>query len=327
MSFKSVPAVKKKEFLEILDNINLTLGEWNIIRLINNIETSDLKKIYFYVHDKLGMYGEEGDEDKYNLDHEKWSEYNFYLQLIRIPYKNKLDLIRLLQIAYNLGQLSCYLNDTDVYNEEAIKYYDINKLGNINSYIKLVDNNILYQQINNYIDEIISNDSDSNNTAESFNDTNSNTNSESVIYFLGGSKKKKPFYYNIEKSTDNNNNYRKVLYTSKNQQFVLMSLKPKEDIHMEVHKDHDQFIVVIKGTGIAIIEGKIYKLKDGIGLIIPAGSRHQIINNGKNKLKLYTIYSPPEHPDGLIQKLKSSQDKNFEKKYIKYKNKYLNYKN
>jgi mannose-6-phosphate isomerase-like protein (cupin superfamily) len=105
-----------------------------------------------------------------------------------------------------------------------------------------------------------------------------------------------------------------------------MSLKPKEDIHMEVHKDHDQFIRVEKGTGIAIIEGKKYKLKDGIGIIIPAGSRHQIINNGKNKLKLYTIYSPPEHPDGLIQKLKPSEDKKFEKKYLKYKNKYLNYK-
>ena len=90
-----------------------------------------------------------------------------------------------------------------------------------------------------------------------------------------------------------------------------MTLKPLDDIHMEVHNDHDQFIKIEKGFGTAIIDNKEYELKDGIGLIIPAGTSHQIINNGKNdELKLYTIYSPPEHKQGVQQINNPDKNKN-----------------
>jgi len=131
------------------------------------------------------------------------------------------------------------------------------------------------------------------------------------------------FYANVEQETIANNNYRHVVFTGNNQQFVYMSIKPLDDIHMEVHKDHDQFIRIEKGEGIAILNSIEYKLYDGIGIIIPAGAQHQIINTSKiNSLKLYTIYSPPEHKQGLVQE--SNPDKvNYKEKYLKYKSKYL----
>ena len=140
-----------------------------------------------------------------------------------------------------------------------------------------------------------------------------------------------PFYANIEKLTETNIDYRKVLYTGNHLQFVLMSLKPLDSIHMEIHKDHDQFIRIEKGNGNAIIGNKTFLLSDGIGLIIPAGVQHFIENTSKfDDLKLYTIYSPPEHPDGLIQHVNPDKhinhDNNSSKyltKYIKYKQKYL----
>ena len=136
----------------------------------------------------------------------------------------------------------------------------------------------------------------------------------------------KVFYENIEKETLSNTNYRNVVYTSKNQQFVYMSIKPKDDIHMEVHKDHDQFIRIEKGKGQAIINDETYYLYDGIGLIIPAGTTHQIINTSKkNDLKLYSIYSPPEHTQGHVDK--ENPDKKIKNKYLKYKYKYLLKKN
>jgi mannose-6-phosphate isomerase-like protein (cupin superfamily) len=132
------------------------------------------------------------------------------------------------------------------------------------------------------------------------------------------------FYEDIEKNTLENVNYRKVVYTGK-MQFVYMSLKPLDDIHMEVHEDHDQFFRIEGGTGKAIINGKDYELKDGIGLIIPAGASHQIINTSdKEPLKLYSIYSPPEHSPTRLDV--NNPDK-MAKKYIKYKNKYLKLKN
>ena len=135
------------------------------------------------------------------------------------------------------------------------------------------------------------------------------------------------FYQNIEKETIENNNYRNVVYTSTNQQFVYMSIKPNDNIKKEIHKDHDQFIRIEKGTGVAIINGKEYKLFDGIGLIIPAGSCHEIKNTSNTEnLKLYTIYSPPEHKDGIVQKENPDHDK-FKNKFIKYKLKYLALKN
>ena len=146
----------------------------------------------------------------------------------------------------------------------------------------------------------------------------------------------KIFYENIDDKTLENNLYREVLYTSKNQQFVVMSINPNDNIKMEVHKDHDQFIKIDKGMGIAIVDGTEYKLFEGIGIIIPAGTKHEIINSGIEKLKLYTIYSPPEHdngekdvnnPDKSINKLKESETdlnkSDYKDNYLKYKNKYL----
>lgn len=113
------------------------------------------------------------------------------------------------------------------------------------------------------------------------------------------------FSGNIEKKTLENNNFRKVLHTTKKCQLVVMSLKPKEDIGMETHKNTDQFIRIEKGNGIAILNGKKIKLVDGSVVIIPAGTEHNIINTStQNTLKLYTIYVPPEHKPHTIQKNK-----------------------
>lgn len=110
-------------------------------------------------------------------------------------------------------------------------------------------------------------------------------------------------YINIEQDTLNNTNYRKVLHTTEHNQVVLMSLEPGEDIPTEVHPDITQFIRIEAGQGKAVINGKEYKLKDGISLNIPSGSKHYITNVSQNKsLQLYTVYSPAEHADGLIQK-------------------------
>jgi mannose-6-phosphate isomerase-like protein (cupin superfamily) len=114
---------------------------------------------------------------------------------------------------------------------------------------------------------------------------------------------------NIEKETIKNNFYRKVLFTGKKIQLVLMSLKPLEDIPLEVHHDIDQFIRIEKGTALVIINGKNFKLKDDDAVIIPAGSKHYVKNTSKNKnLKLYSIYATPEHKPGTIHKTKAEAD-------------------
>ena len=135
------------------------------------------------------------------------------------------------------------------------------------------------------------------------------------------------FYDNIEKSTINNNNYRNIQYTHPGgMQFVLMSIKPGVEIGMEIHDTHDQFIRIEKGTGELQIKknNKItkYKLYDGIGIIIPSGTFHNVINTGKEPLKIYNIYTPPEHKHGLIQKDKQEKEENQEggKKYYKFNN-------
>lgn len=110
------------------------------------------------------------------------------------------------------------------------------------------------------------------------------------------------FRIDIEKATIDNNVYRKVLFTTGQTQLVLMSLPSEDDIHTEVHKNTTQFIRVEKGTGVAYVSGHKYFLKDGVALVIPAGKRHYVKNTGKGPLKLYTLYSPAEHPRGLIQK-------------------------
>ena len=114
----------------------------------------------------------------------------------------------------------------------------------------------------------------------------------------------KGYITNIEKATTENNNFRQVLYTAKNSQLVLMSLKPKEEIGEEVHT-LDQFIRVEEGEGKAVLDGMEHELSDDYAVVIPAGTRHNIINTSSDKaMKLYTIYSPPEHRDGVIHETK-----------------------
>jgi len=115
----------------------------------------------------------------------------------------------------------------------------------------------------------------------------------------------KGYVTNIEKVATENSNFRKVLYTAKHSQLVLMSLKGKEDIGMEVHDHLDQFIRIEKGVGKAVLDGVEHPLEDGSAIVIPAGTEHNIINTGDEELKLYTIYSPPEHQDGVVRATKA----------------------
>jgi len=118
----------------------------------------------------------------------------------------------------------------------------------------------------------------------------------------------KGFVTDIEKDTVANKNFRKVLYTGKNSQLVLMSLKPGEEIGEEVHDDTDQFFRVDSGSGKVIINGNESKIKDGFAVVVPQGAKHNVINTGKEDLKLYSIYSPPHHEDGTIHKTKEEAE-------------------
>ena len=116
----------------------------------------------------------------------------------------------------------------------------------------------------------------------------------------------KGFTINIEQETIDNNNFRKVLYTGQHSQLVLMSLKPNEDIGMETHPDNDQFFRFEKGQGLCLIDDHEYIVGDGIAVVVPAGAQHNIINTSATEdLKLYTIYSPPHHQDGIVRATKA----------------------
>jgi mannose-6-phosphate isomerase-like protein (cupin superfamily) len=106
---------------------------------------------------------------------------------------------------------------------------------------------------------------------------------------------------NIEKDTIANIYYRKVIHTTKQQQLVLMSLEPGETIPLEKHDETTQFFRIESGTGVAILGKKKYKLKPDYVLVVPPNTAHEIIQTGDAPLKLYTIYSPPEHPKNLKQ--------------------------
>ena len=113
---------------------------------------------------------------------------------------------------------------------------------------------------------------------------------------------KKGFNANIEKETIANTNFRKVLYTGKHCQLVLMSLKPLEEIGMEVHTDNDQFFRFEKGEGKVLIDGNEYAVGDGSAIIVPSGAEHNVVNISETEdLKLYTIYSPAHHQDGVAR--------------------------
>jgi mannose-6-phosphate isomerase-like protein (cupin superfamily) len=119
----------------------------------------------------------------------------------------------------------------------------------------------------------------------------------------------KGFKSNIEKETLGNSSFRKVLYTAKYSQLVLMSLKPKEEIGMETHEKNDQFFRFESGQGKCIIDGNEYEVTDGDAVIVPAGAKHNVINISDSKaLKLYTIYSPPNHEDGIIRQTKEEAE-------------------
>ena len=113
---------------------------------------------------------------------------------------------------------------------------------------------------------------------------------------------------NIEELSLKNENFRKVLYTDKRCQLVVMSLREKEEIGMEVHKDVDQFIRVEAGEGKAIMNDDTHELRDGSVVIVPAGVKHNIINTGKAEMKLYTLYMPPHHRDGVVHATKAEAE-------------------
>ncbi len=112
----------------------------------------------------------------------------------------------------------------------------------------------------------------------------------------------KGFKDNIEYLARQNDNFRQVLYTGKHSQLVLMSLKAKEEIGMEVHPDNDQFFRFESGIGKVIIDDTMYDVKDGDAVVVPAGAQHNVINTSSTEeLKLYTIYSPPHHKDAIVR--------------------------
>ena len=116
----------------------------------------------------------------------------------------------------------------------------------------------------------------------------------------------KGYLTNIEQATKDNTDYRRVLYTAKNSQLVLMSLAPGEEIGEEVHH-LDQFFRFESGQGKVIIDDVEHEVKDGDAVVVPEGARHNVINTGVDALKLYTIYTPPNHKDGTIEATKADE--------------------
>ena len=113
----------------------------------------------------------------------------------------------------------------------------------------------------------------------------------------------------IERATEENGYFRRVLHNAEHMQLVVMTLLPREDIGQEMHPHADQFIRVEVGHGQAILNGDIHKLEEGSIVIIPAGAEHNVMNTSHDKpMRLYTIYSPPNHPDGTIHKTKAEAE-------------------
>ncbi len=112
------------------------------------------------------------------------------------------------------------------------------------------------------------------------------------------------YIVNIENRTEENDNFRTVLYTARHSQLVVMSLVPGQDIGTETHKNVDQFIRIEQGEGKAILNGEEQTIREGYAIVIPAGTEHNVINTSSEKMRLYTIYSPPEHHDKIVHKTK-----------------------
>ncbi len=118
----------------------------------------------------------------------------------------------------------------------------------------------------------------------------------------------KGFVGNIEALSEGNSDFRRVLYTAPHSQLVVMSLKPNEDIGEEVH-ELDQFLRVEQGVGKAVLDGVEHPISDGFAVVVPAGARHNIVNtSSEREMKLYTVYSPPNHRDGLVHATKAQAE-------------------
>lgn len=121
----------------------------------------------------------------------------------------------------------------------------------------------------------------------------------------------KGFKTNIERAAIENTNFRRVLYTSEYSQLVIMSIMPSEEIGLETHEANDQFVRVEMGHGKCLINGNEYELRDGDAVVVPRGARHNVINlSATEALKLYTIYSPPHHKDGIVRATKKEAEDN-----------------
>jgi mannose-6-phosphate isomerase-like protein (cupin superfamily) len=118
----------------------------------------------------------------------------------------------------------------------------------------------------------------------------------------------KGFKSNIEKETLENEKFRKVMHTAKHLQLVLMTLKAGEDIGEEIHQNNDQFFRFESGEGKCIIDDNEYDIKNGDVIVVPAGANHNVINTGSIPLKMYTIYAPPNHKDGIIRNTKADAE-------------------
>lgn len=117
------------------------------------------------------------------------------------------------------------------------------------------------------------------------------------------------FITDIEHATDENNDFRHVLFTGPHMQLVLMALQPGEEIGEEVHEDTDQFFRVETGQGAVVIEGVATDIREGAGIVVAAGTRHNIKNTGDETLRLYTLYAPPEHADGTVRRTKADAER------------------
>jgi mannose-6-phosphate isomerase-like protein (cupin superfamily) len=124
----------------------------------------------------------------------------------------------------------------------------------------------------------------------------------------------KGYVENIEKETKENENFRKVLYTAKFSQLVVMALAPGEEIGEEVH-ELDQFLRIEQGKGKAILDGVEHEIEDDFAIVVPAGTRHNFVNTGDESMKLYTIYSPPEHRDGVVHVTKADAEADTEDEF------------
>ena len=118
----------------------------------------------------------------------------------------------------------------------------------------------------------------------------------------------KGFLTNIEDDTLDNEDYRRVIFTGRHSQLVLMTIQPGEEIGREKHEGHDQFIRIESGQGEVMMDGRVEPISDGSAFVIPSGVEHNVTNTSADEpLRLYTLYSPPEHPDGTVQHTKADE--------------------